>query len=356
MKTSILLFLTAILFSTHVNAQHYNKKVALYYQYKNKAELAIIDSNYLQANQFYQQAFALKFPFPTDLNNAFIVSYMTQDSVLAQKYYNNLVLHGWKKEHMEKSKYFFDQIIKQPFYLYLSRNYDSLWDLAIHSEMPIRAKEMDSIHAIDQAARSNGENMTDKAYFEQIKKGDQKAIVLFLQHIQKHGFPNFNQIGFYDGIGMHPFAPGTPFIMYWHQRGPSNFLESLFYNAVMNGDLIADQYAITADKAKERYYMVLPKFEHLDSAQIKSKLAVINKERAKIYLESIEDYSRKLVFQAKNKQFYFVNFFTFAFNAPSTPVSAERSAELNKKFHVPEKTKKRSNSVDKKQDVSIEKD
>lgn len=63
MKNSIILFLYTLLFSISANAQQYNKKVALYYQYKNKAELAIIDSNYQQANHFYQQAFAQKVHF-----------------------------------------------------------------------------------------------------------------------------------------------------------------------------------------------------------------------------------------------------------------------------------------------------
>lgn len=342
MKNTLLLFLSTLLLSINTNAQQYNKKVALYYQYKHKAENAIMDSNYLQANHFYQQAFVQKSPFPIDLNNALIVSYMTQDTALSQEYYNMFVLHGWKKEHMEGDNQFFGKIVNQPFYIYLSRNYDSLWNIAIHSEMPIRAKELDSIAAIDKAARSNGENMNDKEYFEQILKGDTKAIALFLQHIQKYGFPNFNQVGLFDGLGMHPFAPGTPFIIFWHQRGQNNILNSFFKSATMNGDFIADQYAITADQAKEKYYMVLPKFKDLDSTQIKSNLAEINKERAKIYLESIEDYSRKLKFQQKHPQFYFVNFFTYAFNAPAKRVSPERSAELDKMFHVPKKKPKQT--------------
>ena len=178
---------------------------------------------------------------------------------------------------------------------------------------PIKGKDLDSISDLANAVRQNVDKMAKEEYNKQLTEGNKKAIALFKQYIHKYSFQNFDQVSFFERRGMHPFSATKPSFLFWHRRGSINILDTLFHKEVMNGNFIADQYASTADQNKERYYMILPKSKYLDSMEIKTKLAEINKERATIYLESIENYSKKLAFQAKKSRILFCKFLYLCF-------------------------------------------
>lgn len=307
----LLLFFTS---QTSVLAQDFNKDIANYYLNKNLAELAIVDSNYIEASEYYKIAFSKSILFSADLWNAYLISFYQNDTIFTQKYYNSLVLHGYSKKFFIGSLNYYqlDSLLVQPFYLYISRTYDSLWNIAISTEMPSKAKKLDEIFNLDQQGRiyKDVDNITIKEN-QHILDTDDSTRKLFFLYCKEYGFPNFSQVGLFEKRVRQPTATGLPFLLYWHQVFKQNpKLDDLYYNAALNGDIPADQYATTIDRRKIKYFMILRDLETLNPAEIK----LINEERAKIYLESINDYRKKIEFQLNHKQFHFVNISAIAYN------------------------------------------
>ena len=71
------------------------KQVQEYYYWVNRAELAICDSNYESANECYDKAFHIQYPFPKDLLSAYSLNLkITKDFDRIQKYAKQLVECG----------------------------------------------------------------------------------------------------------------------------------------------------------------------------------------------------------------------------------------------------------------------
>jgi len=304
-------------------AKGFNQRVAQYYLSKNKAELSIVNGHYGDALKQYKHAFRLHAPLARDLFNAFVVAYYEKDTAAAQSYYNGLVLHGYEKRYFEGLAGYNDfvtQILKDPFYAYLSRPYDSLLAVLKRSDLPVKAAILDSIMEIDQNTRLRGyeDGMNRKSYRDSLAETDHIAIRALIGYCRQYGFPGFDQVGLCEKRVKQPMNLGTFYSVFWHQRGHNKTLDAIARTAVMNGAFEAQDYAVIADQYNNRYDTVLPENYASLGFRLPAGAPIdevrVNRDRAAIYLESLADYRKKMAFQKKDNRFYLVNMFAYGFN------------------------------------------
>ncbi|WP_448635428.1 hypothetical protein [Pedobacter panaciterrae] len=277
--------------------------IKLYYSNKNKAELAIIDSNYSEALVFYKKAFSYKQPNARELYNSFVVAYLLKDTINTQNFYNALALHGLEKEKFELSKNFGRTIVKDDFYIYISRNYDSLYQRSAKTQMPKWGRILDSLYKVDQRVRSTKS--------DNIASVDSLNRTFLSKHISKHGFPGFNQVGFYDKmLGGQAYSPTTFWFVMWHARYQYVALDNVAFQGVMSGDFPPEDYALLMDTKEDPVYYSILKKEVVDG-KIKFLTPLdekyIDEKRAVIFLDKLSDFKKKLNYmQNGDRRFQFL--------------------------------------------------
>lgn len=280
------------------------QKVWSYYIHVNDAEIFITEGRYNDALQFYDIAFQNKMPNAKDLYNAYIASFLLKDTARTISYFNQLASYGLKKGGFERTKFgkSIPNISSDPFYQYISKDYDSLYAIAQKSTYPTYAKKLNDIYSKDQKARATNEKLN-------IYYADSLNLIELGKFIKSNGFPSFQRTGFFETLRNSPMNPSIAWLIMWHQRGKYTSLDNVMLDAVKSGDFAPDDYAIIADQKKNLYYtgILKTKDTNLDETEI-------NKKRAEIYLESLEDYRAKLAFQNKDRRFVLVQFMAFAFN------------------------------------------
>jgi len=283
-------------------------KVKEYYLLKNKAELAITDSAYATALALYKQAFACKFPNPCDIYNAFVVAYLLKDTAAGKSYYNTLAELGINKKKFEELP-FVTSIKDDMFYIR-----DIAWNEEYYqlkymmSARPAVARMLDSLYAADQFYR--------KYYSRDTFFYHDKQIINYLcDYVKRNGFPGFEQAGICQREESAPYNDGTIQLIHWHTRGSdpnlspwAKSLDSVLYNAVLDGNYDPANYALSVDQRDSNYYEQLQPVEEMlseDGLELaKLDIPAINRKRAGIYLEPLEDYIRKWKFSLNDDRFY----------------------------------------------------
>lgn len=280
------------------------KQVWSYYVHVNDAEMFITDGRYSDALAFYDIAFQNKLPNAKDLYNAYVASFLVKDTVRTISYFNQLALYGLKKGGFERSKFgkSIPDIASDPFYQYISKDYDSLNEVAQKSAFPAYVKKLNDIYSKDQKARETNQKLN--IYF-----ADSLNMIELGKFIKTSGFPSFQKTGFFETCRNSPMNPSTAWVIMWHHRGKNTALDKVMLEAVKNGEFPPDDYAIIADQKKNLYYTSILKVKQADLDETE-----INKKRAEIYLESLGDYRKKLEFQFKDRRFILVQFMALAFN------------------------------------------
>jgi hypothetical protein len=276
---------------TICRAQIKQDSVKDYYLIKNDAELKLIDSNYSAALKLYQKAFLYKKPNGRDLYNAFVTAYLLSDTFSAHDFYNQLILKGLERKRFEMSRWG-QAISSDRFYAYLSKQYDSLYNVSLKSTMSAWGNILDSIYKVDQKVRSSDSR--------KILLVDSNNRAFLSNYIAVHGFPGFSQVGFYDKmLGGQANSPTTFWFIMWHARYQYVPLDGVSFQALMSGDLPPEDYALLMDTKDEPvYYSILPK-EVVDG---KIKLLSppnekeVNEKRAALYLDNIADFKKKCDF------------------------------------------------------------
>lgn len=289
MKTIQLLTIFMLIINT-TYCQSNNSNVRIYYQLINNAELSILNKDFALASKYYDKSFKLKFPNGKDLYNAFLVAYYNLDSIRARKHYNQLAYMGLGK-HV-----FRDTNRNYSFYKYVSNDYDSFYNSGAISEMPVYGMKLKSILERDQQVRKPGMNnpnlLKDPVYSMQVKQVDSTNIEDLKVYINTYGFPSFKQVGFWDGTA--PNNPGTLWKVLWHYRPYDSNIDSLVIKAVLEGNFRPDDWAtIISTRTNAETYQYHMKVWNEVRPLSKKELQKINQSRAKIYLESLSDYSRK---------------------------------------------------------------
>lgn len=269
-----------------------------YYLEKSKAERFLIDSNGVEAIKTYKRAFKYKAPNALDLYNAFLLSLKTQDSASAKCFFNQLALHGLVIDTFER--YGAGAKVKDnPFYKWTKTDYDSLYKIAANSGMVKYARVMDSLLREDNKVR--GFHQSDEEV-RLLLYTDSTNLTFLKNYIKQNGFPSYDRVGHFQSAFYGHFYTVSPlWFILWHTRHTSKMLNDILLEAVKSGDFDPDEFALLIDLQGDEsiYYNALPRKFNDDGSM--SFLAVsnereVNERRSSIYLDSIELYKRKLIF------------------------------------------------------------
>lgn len=278
-----------------------------YYQFKNKGELYIVDSNYAKALSSYKKAFTYKSPNVLDLYNALVLAYQLKDSVNAKSFFDQMAFHGLNKEKFEAYKLGL-LVNKEPFYQWVSKDYDSLYWSGARTGMPAYAKVMDSLSVVDQVVRKWKTFNPTEEETHALLHADSTNLIFLENYIADHGFPGYDQIGsFEESLEGWFSSPNALFFILWHTRYTCKLLNETLLEAVVNGYFNPDEYALLIDMQLDTsiYYNALPrrigrdnKMEFLPVPNADQ----VNQKRASIYLDNLANYERKLLFAEENKK------------------------------------------------------
>lgn len=286
--------------SIGARGQNDDPNIRLYYQQINKAELAIVDTQYRSALAHYDTAFQDKGPNGKDIYNAFLLSFYERDTLLADQYFSLLAVNGYKKT------YFKDSILQSGFYAYVSRNYDSLYDVGKRSPKYELAQYLNRFEKKDQDIRK--QEARDDNAIRAVDLQNRDSLVWFNN---TYGFPGFVTVGFFEDEGNSAAFSGTFWMVMWHRRPISKEDRDMMLKEVKKGNFRPDDYSILVDDNAHRalYGSFLPK-----KGYNQNQRKEINRHRAEIYLESLEDFEKKLTYSFKRKDFVFYNIFYKPFN------------------------------------------
>lgn len=298
-----LLFIVLLLLNCSIStAQKSRSKIRSYYSLINKAELSIIDSNYKRANDFYKEAFRYKEPNDKDIFNAEVVSYLVRDTIFANDNLNKLAYYGMKKMVFEGS-FFGQSISTDSFYLFLSKYYDSIYAKGEASSMAKYGQLLSAFYEKDQKVRMRSANFSK----EEKSESDRENVIALRGFINENGFPSFQRTGFFDKGGFSVQMFGTFYLVFWHTRPFKTPLDDITLKAVLDGAFRPDKYAFIIDhrnNADSNKYNII--FTGRSELSPREELK-INKERQKIYLESIADFKRKFEYAGNDRRFELIH-------------------------------------------------
>lgn len=283
------------------NEYQVKDSVAKYYFCRNKAELAIVDSNYFESLNFYKKAFLFKSANARDLANGLRLAIILNDTLFARTCMGTLAANGLPQR---VTLNFMGEEWTQAggLYSYLAGNYDSLVSVYENSKKAKLSEMLERIYERDQLARRGGYTEAEAAVI------DKKNIDSLIWFSGKYGFPCFQLLGFAEpssGIG----RAGIYGFILWHSREQEiGALDSLGLRAVMAGLYPPEEFAQSFDFKSpiSKYHMLVPGISsNLDPTKTALTDEVVNLNRAAIYLESIEDYKRKLLYmERRGKNWY----------------------------------------------------
>lgn len=272
-------------------AQNNPKK---YYEYINKAELAICDFKYEKASKFYEKAFKVHPPFINDLVNATRLNLkFTRNFNLSLKYSITLLQRDfeidWAYEELPPKD---SMITKQ--YKILKESVQSLTDKNL-------IKIIEEMGVDDQKYRTNYEEYDKNRTIDSINY--LKLIELF----SKKGYLTEQNIGLFQ----HSPIKGILIHTAQHQFNPRNLLFKNVIDGDVNTILYMKSYDIYMQYLGEPTIYCMSWLDVYISNGIlfinyPNNIAQFNEERKKINMsETWEDYVKKVKYQFLNGNFQF---------------------------------------------------
>ena len=315
---NILIFLFLITLCIQIT---YAQNMQAYYKVINEAELSIVNGDYGRALIFYQHVLPnSQKSFIKDFYNAALCAILIKNNKLALRYTKELLQKGLPIDSIETNKYFqpilafaeWEKIKNQ--YSLIREKYDS------HINKPLR----DTLHMLfkrDQYFRRI--NGSYKVYGDTIHKIDVENDRILKVIIKRYGYPNESLIGIDNDINL---VKGFEFVI-WHQTTLNHIsdYQEILREAVKKGNVLPSRAAEIIENhiGQEIYYIHFfyrcacdnGCSDSLTSA-IKNKLFFssiplakknqFNKVRQEIYLESLDDYNKKILFNLRDKRFKFL--------------------------------------------------
>lgn len=303
------LFLIATMILT-ANSKLYaadSMQVKAYYINVHQAERGILDSNYSLALINYKKAFSFKTPNGRDLYNAFFVAYIESDTASAKRWYDDIILHGQKRKQFEY--YGFIRSRKNDsLYKWLSRDYDSLSTIADKSGRLRLANIINGIYNADQRCRPVRRHTTNKEQ-EIIIRQDSVDCLEMLAFIEKYGFPSYDKVGMFDSCKLGKVEMmGTFDLLAWHMRHATLALNNVALQALRDGDLSPDDYAIFIDAqdTTKPFMIILPKDTSGNAGKypLPADVGPYNERRRSIYLDDLATYREKLIYSNRPGQWF----------------------------------------------------
>ena len=304
LKFVLLLFLGARLYGQTGNLRSYYENI-------NLAELAIIENNLDQAAKYYKAAFNSGYSFPKDKYNDFRVSYLLKDTLQSVDCFNYLANLGQDKTKF--IQYFFqvDSLVYDPYMEFVTHDYDSTIKKANLRSKHALASKLNKIYQMDQLCRQENISTND------LWRCDSNVLEKMYDYIDSFGFPSADKVGLLEQIVIQAPNSGAFDWLVWHCRGRNELrLYDIGRYYVHKGLYDARKFSRGFAYLSNDYYVLLPR-----QALTYAELEEVNKRRAGIFLEPLQDYARKIKFQKNNgayrKDFYLVDFFVSAYNPSS---------------------------------------
>ena len=302
--------------SYKLNAQKDN--IGIYYQLVNNAEREICSSSFKKALQLYSESFNyLDGPFTHDLYNAFVCSYLLGKSNYT--YYKTIRERGVSKNFFIKTKNIAAKTIDSleqlgKIFLSINKDYrDSINTMLVH----------------DQLFRKLNDCYT--TYADTIRVIDKENASALIDIIKRKGFPSEKMIGNDSNNITHPLF----LVLIFHHAHGAKFQSANFSlildKAVRDGKIDnklgtylmdrsdgSDKYG-TSEGGICYYYwegmyandslreLDLEKGNHKWYTTSIEKIALVryNRERSLYFMDTIDDYRKKIAFQIKNPVFDF---------------------------------------------------
>jgi hypothetical protein len=277
--------------------------VLKYYHFKNVAELAILDSNYREANENYKLAFQYKKPNLLDVCNAFFVAYEVEDSNQCQSTFTDLVLHGVRGNFLNLA--YIKSVREQPRFINIYSRYDSLTALENKIVNWDYIKLLNSLYHYDQDYREQHKSP------DSIVARDLNNINEIKNAMAKYGYPCYENVGMYeDSYEGWPQYFSTTWLILLHTRHLSQDLNKLLLQALNSGQMAPDDYAAIIDmqEKEQKYHTFLKKKINTDSTVslvLPENYQIVDERRRKIGLADLALHKRKLEFTKRDSRFYF---------------------------------------------------
>jgi hypothetical protein len=302
-----LLFLFFILILTNKTFGQVNDSVKKYYNFRNQAELFIVNKKYNLAEKSYLQAFKyIKNPFLRDKYNLALCCAYQKKKKKCYNYLQELIEYGFPIDSLQKIKVFGKV------------NFMKLSEIKNFKFNTEYRRKLDSLYKREQQYRGDQKENKDS-----IIKIDASNVRYLNQLIEKFGFPSEKNVGTYPNFNYKSFN-----IIVVHNftgvKYHQNFdYSSLLTKAVERGEIdnLVAVYLILGSKGIDDIndtYTGLIAFAIYDAnepTKIKknsmspfgfiklTNLDEINYKRQQMCLDSLSDLKKKILFQIDNNNF-----------------------------------------------------
>lgn len=296
----------------------------IYHLCTSKAEELIVKDSLDKANEYYNKAFSLnQFPFEKDLRNALIINLKTNNFESSSFLIEKLIIKGYDIKSFNEIPYI-NKINKDEKYLNTINKYDSLMNIRIKLLDSIYLNELINIRGRDQRLTLNYRNKTNLTEIEEkeLRIQDSLNYFNFVSLVKEKGWPSEEMIGYqwqkqtiYRTLLFHSFD--YPF-----------YDSSIIYNAYKENKI--PSYILTyyeenrIDRLSHRKFNKMNLFEYnyqpsifyhyISSKETKHQALeisceklknLINYNRTKFGLSTLENYLKIINFSNKNKYFKF---------------------------------------------------
>ncbi len=309
MLNRIILILFLVLLNLSFLLGQRNKVLFQYMGLVNKAELSICDDNLDLALQLYRQAFDTKTPFVRDLYNAWLVAIHYKDTTYSVELYNRLL-----QKHFNRKMPIYDKKLE-----YLKN--DSYWakpiqkafeegDLYVEQYRLNAAKELWDILIKDQAIRKkyyNEENIEIKDSLGiEMWKIDSLDLLEYIEILKKNNLPD-DTMGYGDPRGV---LPQSEILTHNYKLGRT-WANDYFISCINQGRLDPRRFVPIWAQFDKRFDY--PRFCYINTVdsviyKIANNTLKENIARYEFYLESVEEYEKKVLYNLKHPEYAFYSF------------------------------------------------
>jgi hypothetical protein len=297
--------------------------IQVYHPLIKNAELNIVDHNFKEALQLYQQAFtAVPEPFALDYYNAAVSALLADDQNQAFKYLDKLVLKGVSLDYLKRQE-ILTPLQDTKNWRKFEKSYDKYRArFEEKANLDLRA-DLDELYAKDQYYRQAKGGL--KVHGDTIKKIENNNVDFLLTVIEEHGYPGENLIGVADTLEQ---LPRFSIVIQRQTKAKSGYnFESILKKAVQAGRMRPQVAAYLLEQQgygmfKTRAFVTVAcnnpkncKGSDMEGKYFTDKvsgkpLEQLNESRKLLGLHSLEDYRKTVLYNKQDKRFKLSNYWS----------------------------------------------
>jgi len=280
-----------------------------YYSIINEAEKLIVENNQMEAIGYYNKAFIINTsPFIKDVHNALICA-LKSKNVISSKVFIEILLEF----DLDTNFYY-----KSPKLIDLHDNfelYEYFKNGIINRPIVNRSKcaEFKLLLALDQSIRNACREINSNYYRicgNEIRALDSLILLKLKLHLKENGVPSDRSLCLINSSSTPAYVGIIKHSMQWGK----NDLDSILLESINNYKIHPLLYSDLKDYYRESYLKIDPVYGLSYNVKLGDRLfifpakdnAEIDKNRASIFLDSIAEYNRKVVFQYKNPEYFLI--------------------------------------------------